>query len=246
MATPALVLVHGGMHAADCWERTVDEVARQAPDLRVLAVDLPGHGHKPGDLATLSITDCIDSVVADIDNAEFDEVVLVAHSLGGATIPGVAAKLGAARVREMVFAAALVPPQGATPFESLPGPLCKIAQFAARKGTPFELPKAAASWGFCNGMTREQRSWTMARQHRESASVMHDIVDRTGMPTEIPRTWILTTKDRVVKAGGTQRVGMAALGGVQTVIPIDTCHNLMVSEPAQTAQILIGRCRQWA
>jgi len=37
MTLPVLVLVHGGAHAADCWDPTVDEVHRRAPDLPVLA-----------------------------------------------------------------------------------------------------------------------------------------------------------------------------------------------------------------
>ena len=39
---------------------------------------------------------------------------------------------------------------------------------------------------------------------------------------------------------------IAALGGVQTVIPIDTCHDLMVSEPKRLAEILVERCRRYA
>jgi len=58
MTLPALVLVHGGAHAADCWDPTVDEVHRRAPDLPVLAVDLPGRAGKPGELAALSIGEC--------------------------------------------------------------------------------------------------------------------------------------------------------------------------------------------
>ena len=40
-----------------------------------------------------------------------------------------------------------------------------------------------------------------------------------------------------------QRECIAALGGVQTLIEIDTCHMLMVSEPERLAEILVGRCR---
>ncbi|MDT5209867.1 MAG: hypothetical protein QOF67_2282, partial [Mycobacterium sp.] len=69
MTWPALVLVHGGAHAGDCWDLTVDEIHRLAPDLNVLAVDLPGRRGKPGDLRTLTVGDCVDSVVADIDGA---------------------------------------------------------------------------------------------------------------------------------------------------------------------------------
>ena len=34
-----------------------------------------------------------------------------------------------------------------------------------------------------------------------------------------------------------------ALGGVRTVISIDTCHDLMISEPEQLGGILVERCR---
>jgi len=50
-------------HAADCWDLTIDEIHRRAPELTVLAVDLPGRRGKPGDLWTLTIADWVDSVV---------------------------------------------------------------------------------------------------------------------------------------------------------------------------------------
>ena len=67
MTLPDLVLVHGGEHAADCWDLVVTELQRQEPELRILAVDLPGRGRTPGDLATVTIGEWVDSVVADID-----------------------------------------------------------------------------------------------------------------------------------------------------------------------------------
>ncbi|QYL29001.1 hypothetical protein TM48_03412 [Mycobacterium shottsii] len=39
---------------------------------------------------------------------------------------------------------------------------------------------------------------------------------------------------------------IAALGGVQTLIEIDTCHMLMVGEPERLANILVERCRLYA
>ncbi|MDT5363223.1 MAG: hypothetical protein QOC69_4985, partial [Mycobacterium sp.] len=88
MALPALVLVHGGAHAADCWDLTIDEIHRLAPELTVLAVDLPGRRGKPGDLWTLTIADWVNSVVADIDDAGLNEIVIVGHSMAGLTVPG--------------------------------------------------------------------------------------------------------------------------------------------------------------
>jgi hypothetical protein len=75
--------------------------------------------------------------------------------------------------------------------------------------------------------------------------MMIENVDRSGMPDEVPRTWILTRRDRAVSMK-IQHECIAALGGVQTLIEIDTCHMLMVSEPERLANILVERCQLYA
>jgi hypothetical protein len=89
-------------------------------------------------------------------------------------------------------------------------------------------------------MTRAQGEFTMGRFYPESPSIVLENVDRTGMPDSVPRTWILTTRDRTLSVKS-QRRSIAAIGGVQTVIPIDTCHDLMISEPNRLAEILVDR-----
>ena len=107
------------------------------------------------------------------------------------------------------------------------------------------------------------------RLYLEAARILAENVSRRDMPDEVPRTWILTLRDRAlspksqrrtiagpqrervacrVAAEGEpgQRRSIAALGGVQTVIPIDTCQMLMVSEPNRLAEILIERCRLYS
>ncbi|WP_459988571.1 alpha/beta fold hydrolase, partial [Mycobacterium avium] len=145
---PDLVLVHGGEHAGDCWDLVVAELRRAEPGLRTLAVDLPGHGNKPGDLATVTIADWVDSVVADIETAGFGDIVIVGHSMAGVTVPGVVTKLGSSRVREMILATAFVPPQGSSIADTLGGPLAIFARRAARIGKPMKIPAPAARWAF--------------------------------------------------------------------------------------------------
>jgi pimeloyl-ACP methyl ester carboxylesterase len=248
MAMPALVLVHGGGFAADCWEPTVDAIRRADPELKVLTVDLPGRRGKPGDLVTACIDEWVDSVVADIKSAEFDDnLVIVGHSLAGLTVPAIVAKLGSSRVREMILATAQVPANGSALVDTFPGALSgymrRTAKRNVQKGRSLGgLPTALARFVFCNGMTPAQRRFTLAGSCQESPSIMIEKVDRSGMPDDVPRTWILTRRDRSVSMK-IQRECIAALGGVQTLIEIDTCHMLMVSEPERLAEILIGRCR---
>jgi pimeloyl-ACP methyl ester carboxylesterase len=242
MALPALVLVHGGAHAADCWDLTIDEIHRLAPELTVLAVDLPGRRGKPGDLWTLTIADWVDSVVADIDDAGLNEVVIVGHSMAGLSVPGVVAKLGASRVREMILAAACIPPEGAAMVDVVAGPIALIARRSAKKGGPYEVPPIAPRFMFLNGVPRARRRFMAGRLYPESSQLPVEKVSRRGMPGDVPRTWILTLRDRShpVKE---QLASIEAIGGVQQVIEVDTCHGLMVSEPERLAEILVERCR---
>jgi hypothetical protein len=57
-------------------------------------------------------------------------------------------------------------------------------------------------------------------------------------------SWELTLRDRALSAKSRRR-SIDAIGGVQTLIPMDTCHCLMVSEPVRLAEILVERCRQY-
>jgi pimeloyl-ACP methyl ester carboxylesterase len=242
---PDLVLVHGGEHAGDCWDLVVAELRCQEPDLRTMAVDLPGRGSKPGDLATATIGEWVDSVIADIDAAGLGDVVIVGHSMAGVTVPGVVAKLGSARVREMILVSAFVPPQGMAIADTLGGPLALFARRAARIGRPMKIPGPAARWAFCNGMTRSQTRLAMSKLHAESARIPAEPVDRSGLPADVPRTWILTTRDRALSVKS-QHASIAALGGVQEVIAIDACHEVMFSHPQRLARVLLERCRRRA
>jgi pimeloyl-ACP methyl ester carboxylesterase len=208
----------------------------------VLAVDLPGRRGKPGDLASARIADWVDSVVADVDDAGLNQVVIVGHSLAGVTVPGIVAKLGSARVREMILLAAFIPPQGSSVVDALRGPLAPLARSAGWIRRSFPMPSAAARFAFCNGMTLEQRRLTLSRLYLESPNVIIEPVDRTGMPADVPRTWIMTLRDRALSARQ-QHAAMNALGGVDTVICVDTCHDAMFSEPKWLAETLLHRCR---
>ena len=237
-----LVLIHGAFHTARCWEPTVAELRRLAPDLPVLAVDLPGRGTAPADLRTVTIERCVDHVVRQIDRAGLDEVVVVAHSLGGLTAPAVVARLGADRVAGLVLIAAVIPRQGTSDLDLVPQPVRWLFTRMLRPGGVRKPPaRPFARLHFCNGMTREQRELVYAQLCPEATNLFNEPVDRSGLPDAVPRTWILPRRDRSANLRY-QRRWMANLGRVDEVIEIDTCHNVMISEPTRLATILAERC----
>lgn len=94
------VLVHGAWHGGWCWERLIPELERHGHD--AVAIDLPCDDPDAGCAAYA------EAVVAQTRGAG-DDLVVVGHSLGGLTIPLVAAERP---VRKLVFLCALLPVPG--------------------------------------------------------------------------------------------------------------------------------------
>jgi pimeloyl-ACP methyl ester carboxylesterase len=237
----ALVLVHGGQHDHRCWDPTVDVLRQRAPGVPVVAVDLPGRDGNLQELTDYSVATCVDAAARQVEAAGVHDVVLVAHSAGGIVVPQLAERLGAARVRRMVFLAAFVPPDGGCINDALTGPFAPIARLAVRRTSPSKpLPGPLSAAIFGNGMTPAQRSFMLDRLCSEAAGLGAVRVDRSGMPASIPRTWILTLQDRALSIKQ-QRGSIARLGGVEEILALDTCHDAMISEPEALADILLAR-----
>ena len=84
--------------------------------------------------------------------------------------------------------------------------------------------------------------------YAESLRHPHGEGKRIGMECldDIPRAFGFSPGGIVRYAPKLQRKYIEALGGVRTLIEIDTCHCLMVSEPKRLAEILVDRCRLYA
>ncbi|MBV8930702.1 MAG: alpha/beta fold hydrolase [Mycobacteriaceae bacterium] len=206
---------------------------------------MPGRTSRAADLATVAIADCVDSVVADVESAGLGDVVVVGHSLAGVTVPGVVAKLGSSRVREMILVGAFVPPQGSAVLDVLRGPLATFARRLSDIRATATLPAAVARYAFCNGMTREQRRFTLSRICGDGAALVTTPIDRSNLPADVPRTWIMTLNDRALSARQ-QLDSIKTLGGVDNLIPIAACHDVMISHPRWLATVLAERCRAYA
>lgn len=233
-----LVLIHGGQHDSRCWQPTIDAISREAPGVRTLAVNLPGRQGVPGDLDTLTIADCVEAAVGQIEQAGIDDIVLVGHSMAGLTVPGVAARLGADRVRRIICVACSIPPQGKRILDTLSPPI-RLAVSRASKGSN-ELPLWMAKRMFTNGMTPEQRAFSLSVLIPDASGLALQAVDRSGLPGAIPRSWVLTRRDRSLPPRQ-QRRFIENLGGVAEVIELDTCHNAMISRPDELAAIFLKR-----
>ena len=122
MAIDGIVLVHGGFHGAWCWERLLPHL--EGP---VLAVDLPGRGKHPADMAEVTVEACVRSVISDMDAAGLGRVLLVGHSLGGATVPVVAARVPE-RIAHLVLLSCILAPEEGAILDAFPDETRELAR----------------------------------------------------------------------------------------------------------------------
>ena len=87
----ALVFVHGWLGNASWWEPLL---ARFAPDYRVVALDLAGHGSSGHERADWTVERFADDVAAVVRALELEHVVLLGHSMSGTITVAAALELG--------------------------------------------------------------------------------------------------------------------------------------------------------
>lgn len=75
-----VVLVHGFVGNHHYWDQLIEPLAQ---NYRVIAVDLPGHGHSSLSSEILTTEDYADEIASLVQKLQLTKVSLIGHSLGG-------------------------------------------------------------------------------------------------------------------------------------------------------------------
>lgn len=227
----SFLLVHGAGMGATSWERLIPHLNGPA-----VAVDLPGRGARAHvDLRSVTLDDCAAAIVADAVDSGLSDIVLVAHSFAGVSVPRVLAELSE-RVAHVVFLSAVVPPDGSRVLDEI-DPGVREAVEASLDGGVYRQDPAAVPAMLCNDMTPEQTQWTIGQVVEDAAALLSEPVDLSGLAVDVPRTYIRLTRDTCYTPELQAR--SADLVGGGTVF-LDSGHMAMVSIPEQLAEVLNG------
>lgn len=100
-----IVLVHGGLHGAWCWEHVLPLL--HADGIDASAPDLPGMGKDPTPLADVTLAASADALARHV--GQRSDVVLVGHSMAGPVISECAERIPGQIIGLVYLAANLVP-----------------------------------------------------------------------------------------------------------------------------------------
>lgn len=235
------VFVHGGFHAAWCWERTMAQLKRIGHS--AIAVDLPGHGARLGEESTLANRrEAVAEVLQPGD-------VLVGHSGGGFD-----ATLGADSapdlVRHIVYLAAALPREGrsytdamtmgsdgAQFFDTAAGDMLSYLHFADDGSMTFADIDGAGQYFYhdCDGDTLR---WAFERlgPERFGETTVAPVSVPNFWAADIPRSFIRCEQDRAYPRWLADLVCRRL--GVEP-LTIDASHSPFLSRPADLAELLV-------
>ncbi|ORA07616.1 alpha/beta fold hydrolase [Mycobacterium arosiense] len=223
------VLVHGGMHGAWCWTRLIPELTRLGHSCA--AIDLPGHGDRRGEAATLGgYVEAILEVLSPGD-------VLVGHSMGGIPVT-VAAAQSVDKLQHVAYLAAGVPEEGKSIAElsELVGGLGQFVEVKDDQSIAISSFDHATEL-FYHDCDPSTARWAFERLAPQSLAPMTAPVTASGFWTsDIPRSYILCELDRMMTPRAAEhfaeRLGVMPLS-------LQASHSPFLSLPEETARLLI-------
>jgi pimeloyl-ACP methyl ester carboxylesterase len=231
------VLVHGMSHGAWTWRLLTERLERAGH--RVLAVDLPGHGRRAHERARASVGAYAAAVADTMALGGAHAAIVVGHSMGGVVIPKVA-ELVPARVRHLVFLAAVVLPNGASLLDTHLAPSTRslFRGLALSGGGAVQYPASIAWARWMNDIPPgdPRVAETLAQLTPQPFAPCAERVDyRRFFAMRMPCTYIRCLRDAAVPPA--RAAQYAARLGV-TPIDLDCAHGPMLSAPDALAKIL--------
>jgi pimeloyl-ACP methyl ester carboxylesterase len=214
------VLIHGAGGTSWAWHLVARELREVGHE--VVAVDLPADDDRAG------LAEYTEAVLAAIGDRE-DDLVLVAHSMGGFTAPLVAARVP---VRLIVLVTAMVPAPGEPPgewWENTGWPAARAAQLALDGGD--DSPEVT----FLHDVAPELVAASAAHIREQSGTPFEQPWPLAAWP-DVATRFVLCTEDRFFPADFMRRVVLDRLD----VVPDELVagHLPMLANPAGLVDLL--------
>ncbi|WP_025764619.1 alpha/beta fold hydrolase [Dyadobacter tibetensis] len=234
---PTVVLVHGAWSDVSAWNAVIPLI--KAKGIKVMAVNLPGHGNDSTPFTSITLQSYIDAVKNQIGDTK--NVILVGHSMAGIVISQVAEEMPSS-IHKLVYLAAYLPANGQS--------LLDIAKTDATShvGQFLEIDQSAASAGIGKEGAVDIFVADAPKliQDRFARGVQPDPLVPFASPVtlseknfgSIKKVYIHTLNDHAI--GYATQQAMVKNTNVESVHTLKSSHSPFITIPDQLAAILIS------
>jgi pimeloyl-ACP methyl ester carboxylesterase len=217
-----VALVHGCTQGPNSWDRVRECLSKAS--VRSLLIDLD-----PRDFDGANARECSSYIAECLVN--LDHVILVGTSCSGLIIPVVSMFRP---IDHLVFVCAGLPDIGRSATDQIFGDGLLHEDWVAYSGAP-DSEDAAKTFMF-NDCDDEMLSWALTTVRLWMPQPAYDEVTPLEAWPDIPSTYVLGTKDRIINQAWARPAATTRLG--QPPVELDTGHCPQNSRPEALAQIL--------
>lgn len=231
-----IVLVHGAFHGGWCWAQTAKDLT--ARGARVFTPTLTGLGDRKHLFSpSVNLATHVKDIVNLIEYEKLDDCVLVGHSYAGNVLTGVGDQLRD-RIAHYIFVDASVPPNGSTTWGwallnpgRAPGLMAEMEGPGHGMGIP---PFPAQAFGVTDP---QQAADLSARLTPMPRGTFTETIELHNRGTEgLKRSYLAAANPWYENMAGT--VKWVSKDPEWTFRSIDTGHDMMVTKPQETAEII--------
>jgi len=233
-----VLLVHGSMLGAWCWDATIAELA--ALGTEATAFDLPGHGDDGTPRGTVTVADYVAAVVKHLDAAP-EPVVLAGHSMAGYPITA-AALQRPDKVRHLVYFSAQARKPGQSWADTLdPAIRATYEQDAAERGDgSYVVPETVVASRWLSSLEPDDPT-VQAIRSRLTPQPAGPLFEPWNLPAGsldgLPVTYIWPGEDRQ-NTERRMRMSLSNLPAGTRLVTISGDHCAMLTNPKDTAAAL--------
>lgn len=237
-----IAFIHGGGQGSWVWADTIAALKMQWGEAlgKILALDIPGCGKKRGRaLADLQPSDVARELIADIEEAELKNIILVGHSLGGNVMPALT-ELRPDLFKRLIYVSCSIPKHGQTVIElmgnGLHGSDDNEVGWPVDRTTTSQHERCYAM--YCNDMSDEQKSAFMANHHGDEWPMSFFTTKHFDFKTigVVPATYVICMADGSLPV--TWQRKFAERFKAERLIHIDAGHQAMITRPHALAEII--------
>lgn len=226
MNTTGILFLHGAGLSTHIWKDVKQDIKYP-----VLLAEYPHADGAQKDQNKFTLEDYTDHVIQQVDAWGVDDIVVVAHSIGGTLALKVAERLGE-KLHGFIAIGAVIPKDGGSYVSALPLPN-RIIISAIMRLAGTKPPESAIRKTLCSGLSKEQTDAVVASSVAESTHLYFDKTNAT-IPT-VPRLYVRLTQDKELPVAW-QNIMARNLGA--NIEDVAFGHMPMLGKPHNVAEII--------
>lgn len=230
------VLVHGAYHGAWCWKDVAGRLRAMGHD--VYTPTQTGLGERAHLIAFKpTLATFVEDVANVIRTEDLRDVILVGHSFAGSTVSGLADRMPE-RLRHLVYWDALILKGGEAPFDGLPADVVeRYRKLAQDTSGGLSVPPPNPEYF---GVTEPaQAEWLRTKL---TPHPFETYVSKLELKNPIgngrPATYVAASRPFFTSTAKSRETAKSMPGWSYREIP--TGHDMMLTMPAETSQMLAG------